>query len=137
MTDPETQRVVAAFQGPVTCQRENGVSAGMTLVGAAADSPGETLILTLVGTAPCELPGTLPAARVIALDGQRYRIESPPGEWPLSARSMYAHRDVGRTFYRAVSPRPVPWKKRLFLRLVLLLAGGRLGRRMLRALRGR
>lgn len=137
MTDLETQRVVAAFQGAVSCRREDGAAAGMTLVGAAADNPGERLILTLMGTAPCDLPGTLPAAKVIALDGQRYRIESPPREWLLSARSMHAHRDVGTTFYRAIPPRSVPWKKRLFLRLVLLLAGARLGRGLLRALRGR
>ncbi len=137
MTDPDTQRVVAAFQGPVSCRRDDGVSAGLTLVGSAADSPGETLILSLIGAAPRDLPGTLPEARVIALDGQRYRIESPPREWLLVARAWFAHRDVGTRFYRAVPPRPVPWKKRLFLGLVLLLAGGRLGRRMLRALRGR
>ena len=137
MTEPETQRVVAAFQGPVSCRREDGVSAGLRLAGPAADSPGETLILSLIGAAPRDLPGTLPAARVIALDGQRYRIESPSREWLLVARSGFVHRDVGTRFYRAVPPRPVPWKKRLFLRLVLLLAGGRLGRRMLQALRGR
>ena len=135
MTDPETH-VVAAFQGPVTCRRDDGVSVGVTLVGAAADSPGETLILTLIGMAPKDLPGTLPAARVVALDGQRCRIESSPREWLLSVRAIYAHRDVGTAFYRAIPPRPVPLKKRLFWRLVLLLAGGRLGRRMLRALRG-
>ena len=134
MTDPETH-VVAAFQGPVTCRRD-GVSAGVTLVGAPADSPGETLILTIIATVPRDLPGTLPAARVVALDGQRCRIESSPREWLLSVRAIYAHRDVGTAFYRAIPPRPVPLKKRLFWRLVLLLAGGRLGRRMLRALRG-
>ncbi len=135
VTDLGTQRPVAMFRGPVTCRREPGVCPGLTLIGAAADDPGETLILTFLGAAPEDLPRTLMAPSVVALDGQCYRIASPPQQWRVWARTVYVHRDVTAAFCHAVPPRSVPWTKRLFWRLVLLLAGDRVGRRVLRALR--
>ncbi len=135
MTEPDAQRFLAAFEGPVTCRRDDGVSAGVTLIGTAAGGRGQRLVLTFMDAAPRDLPQTLPAPRVVALGGQRYRIASPPGEWLLRARAVHEHRDVGAAFYQAVPPRPVPWKKRMFWRLVLLLAGSRAGTRLLRALR--
>ena len=135
MTDLGTERPVAGFRGPVTCRRDPGVRPGLTLTGAAADDSGETLIVTFLGAAPQDLPRTLPAASVVALDGQSYRITSAPQQWPVCARTVHVHRDVTAAFYHAVPPRPVPWTRRLFWRLVLLLAGERAGRRVLRALR--
>lgn len=137
MTDSPAQRLIAVFHGPVTCRREDGVRAGLTLIGAAADRPAETLIVTFTGPAPQDLPRTLPAPSVVGLDGQCYRIASPPREWLLWAPAVYIHRDVGTAFFSAVPPRPVPLKKRAFWWLVLTLARRRMGRRVLRALRGR
>lgn len=107
----------------------------MTLTGAAADDPGETLILTFLGAAPEDLPRTLAAPSVVALDEQSYRIASPPQQWRVCARTVHVHRDVTAAFYHVVPPRSVPRTRRVFWRLVLLLAGNRAGRRVLRALR--
>ena len=107
------------------------------MIPAAADRPAETLILTFTGPAPDDLPQTLPAPSVVGLDGQCYRIASPPREWLLWAPAVYIHRDVGAAFYRALPPRPVPLKRRAFWWLVLMLARRRVGRSVLRALRGR
>lgn len=137
MTDPQRQHLVTAFRGPVSCRRDGGVSPGLTLIGAPADGSADALILTIMGTAPQDLPRTLQAPSVETLDGQRCRITSSPREWVMSARALVAHRDVGAAFYQALPPRSVPWKKRLTWRLMLLLAGGRAGRRVLRALRAR
>lgn len=137
MTDPPAQRLVAAFRGPVACRRDGGIRAGLTLIGASADGPAETLILTFMGPAPEDLPGTLSAPSVVALDGQCYRIASPPRDWLLCASAMYMHRDAGAAFYRAIPPRPVPLTKRVFWRLVLALARRPAGRRVLTALHGR
>jgi hypothetical protein len=42
---------------------------------------------------------------------------------------------VADVFYEAIPPRPVPWRKRLFWRVMLGLARLRIGQRLL--LRGR
>jgi hypothetical protein len=137
VSDSPAQRLIAVFHGPVVCRREAGVRAGLTLVGAAADCPAETLILTFLAPAPEDLPGSLSAPSVVELDGQCYRIASPPREWLLWAPAVHVHRNVGATFYRAVPPRPVPPAKRIFWWLVLTLARRRTGQRLLRALRAK
>jgi hypothetical protein len=109
----------------------------LTLIGAAAGCPAETLILTFLAPAPQDLPQTLSAPSVVELEGKCYRIASPPREWLLWAPAVYVHRDVGAAFYRAVPPRPVPLTKRILWWLVLALARRRTGRRVLMALRGR
>lgn len=45
-----------------------------------------------------------------------------PAEQAAVAASDRGHRDVTAEFYRAVPPRAVPWRKRLFWRAVLALA---------------
>ena len=45
-----------------------------------------------------------------------------PAEQAVIAGSDSRHRDVGVQFYRAVPPRPVPWRKRLFWRALLAFA---------------
>ena len=138
-TEPERQtpRLVAVFRGTVTCRREAGRSPGLTLIGAAAAAPRESLILTLLGPAPDDLPATLAAASVLSLDGQCYRIVSPPREWLVWARAAYVHREVAADFYQAIPPHRVPVWKRLLWRLLLALAAGRAGRRILLAIRRR
>jgi hypothetical protein len=123
---------LAALLGPVTCHR--GADA-LTLSGAAADSADDMLILTFIAATVPDLPGALDAATISALDRDRYRIASGSGEWVVGATSLHVHRDIGRVFYRAIPPRAVPLRKRLFWRGMLALAGTSAGKRLLLSLR--
>ncbi|MGH8298735.1 MAG: hypothetical protein ACRES6_05555 [Steroidobacteraceae bacterium] len=134
MTDSHLLRPLAAFRGPVTCRR---TANALTLTGAAADSRDDRLILTFIGPTLPDVPDALTAPEVIALDEHRYRIICPARKWDIEATSAHVHRDIGKRFYRAIPPRPVPLKKRLFWRVVLALAGTRAGKRLLLSLRGR
>jgi hypothetical protein len=125
---------VAAFRGPVACRR--AVNA-LTLTGGAADSADDILIVTFIGAALPELPDSLCAAAVRAVDERHYRIVSPARDWIIETTSVHIHRDIGREFYRAIPPRPVPLGKRVFWRVILALAGTRAGKRLLLAVRRR
>lgn len=125
---------LAAFQGTVVCRRS--VNA-LSLTGSAADSADDILILTFVASDVSGLPDRLSGAAVRALGGGRYGIGSASGDWVVEASSVHAHRDIGSVFYRAVPPRPMPLKRRLFWRVVLALAGTRAGKRLLLSLRRR
>lgn len=125
---------LAVFRGSVTCRRDSDT---LTLAGSAADSADGRLILTFIAPSPSDLPVSVPDATVVVVDEQRYRVISASRDWIVGAASVHLHRDVGDAFYRAIPPRPVPLKKRLFLRLVLALAGSRTGKRVLASLRRR
>jgi len=125
---------LAAFAGPVTCRR---TADALTVSGADADSPDDRLILTFIRPSLPELPDTLTAASVRAIDERHYRITSAAGDWIVETASLHVHRDIGSAFYRAVPPRPAPLGKRFFWRVVLALAGTRAGKRLLLALRRR
>lgn len=125
---------LAAFGGPVSCRR---TAAALTLSGSAADSADDRLIVTLIRPSAPELPDTLVAVSVRAIDERHYRISSASGDWIVAATSLHLHRDIGRAFYRAVPPRPVPLAKRFFWRVVLALAGTRAGKRLLLSIRRR
>jgi hypothetical protein len=129
--DP-TVSLVAALRGPVTCRR---TANALILSAAAADSADDRLIVTFICPAVPDIPDSLPAASVHALDERHYRIASESGELIVEAISLHVHRDIGRTFYRAIPPRPVPLAKRLFWSLVLALAGSRTGKLVLSWLR--
>ncbi|MGC8518540.1 MAG: hypothetical protein ACP5P4_08425 [Steroidobacteraceae bacterium] len=135
MSDPSDQQVLAEFVGPVTCARVS--AAALTLSGAALGAPAERLVLTFIGVTSDEVPATLAAARVTAVGGQVYRLESPPEHWMIRARALHMHRDVQTAFFQAIPPRHVPLVKRLIWRVVLRLAAHRSGLRLLAALRGR
>ncbi len=135
MSDPDSPHVLAEFVGSVTCECRSG--AALTLRGAALDAPAERLVLTFLGVTPGEVPATLAAARVTAVGGQDYRLESPPEHWVIRARALHMHRDVQTAFFQAIPPRRVPLVKRLFWRVVLQLAAHRSGLRLITALRGR
>lgn len=126
--------LLAAFRGPVSCTRAAGVPA-LTLSGTSAQAPGEETALAFSAATLPELPETLQDAVVEQLGGGRYRIVSAPREWLISASAAHLHRGVASEFYRAIPPRPVPWRKRLFWRAVLALAASRAGLAALRALR--
>lgn len=132
MPDAPAPRTLAAFRGPVRCARHPGA---LVLTGADADSAQERLILSFVGRGLPEVADSLRDPAVLALGDDRYRIRTSARSWEIEARSVHLHRDIGKAFYRAIPPRRVPLRKRLFWRLVLMLAGTRAGRRVLLALR--
>lgn len=133
----EPQRI-ASFQGHVSCQAQERPLA-LTLIGRTADRPDEVLSVAFafVAAAPPDLPETLADVSVERVDANRFRLRSGRQEWTFSAVACHLHREVAATFYRAISPRPAPWHKRLCWRLVLTMAAHPLGKRLLLAVRGR
>jgi hypothetical protein len=129
----ETRRMVR-FRGGVSCRRDDG-PLGLTLIGRTTDRPDEVATLAFAATAPPGLPEALEDATVEQVEAGRYRIRSDQREWIFFARSAHLHREVASTFYRAISPRLVPWKKRLFWRIVLAVAASRVGKTLLLTLR--
>jgi hypothetical protein len=123
---------LAAFRGTVICAR---TANALTLSGSAADSADDRLILTFISPSIADIPDSLTEAGVRAIDEHHYRITSASGDLVVEAASFHVHRDIGRVFYRAVPPRPVPLAKRLFWLVVLSLAGSRTGKRVLSSLR--
>ena len=132
MTDSSSPRQ-PAFRGAVKALRTGNA---LILTGAAADRPDETLILTFIDPRPADLPERLSAAAVDAIDAHRYRVRSGSSDWMVEAGSLHVHRDVSAAFHAALAPRPAPLRKRLFWRLVLMLAATRGGKRLLLRLRG-
>jgi hypothetical protein len=125
---------LATFRGAVSCGRAPDVPA-LTLSGMTAEAPDEPTALAFSAVPPADLPGTLEDAAVERLADGRYRIASASGEWLLPPGAVHLHRDVGGRFYQAIPPRPAPWSKRAFWRVVLMLAGSRAGLAALRWLR--
>ena len=132
-TDP-TVALLAAFRGAVTCGRTPNA---LTLSGSAADSVDDRLILTFISSSPPDVPGSLTGVSISAVDEHHYRITSASRDMVVEAKSLHIHRDIGRVFYRAVPPRPVPLNKRLFWGVVLWLVASRAGKRLLLSLRRR
>ena len=130
-TDP-TVSLLAAFRGTVSCSRTAGA---LTLSGAAADSADDRLILTLISPSIPDIPDSLDAVILTAVGEHRYRLASGSRDLVVEATSLHVHRDIGKAFYRAVPPRPVPLRKRLFWSLVLWLAGSPTGKQVLASLR--
>jgi hypothetical protein len=126
--------VLAAFRGPVSCTRSACVPA-LTLSGASALPASGEMALAFSAASLPDLPDTLQDAVVEQLGRGQYRIVSAAREWLISARAVHLHREIAAEFYRAIPPRPVPWRKRLFWRAVLALAASRAGLAALKALR--
>jgi hypothetical protein len=125
---------LATFRGVVSCVRARDVPA-LTLTGNTAEAPDEPSALAFSAEPPASLPATLQDALVERLADGRYRIGTASGEWLLPPGPAHLHREIAARFYQAIPPRPVPWTKRLFLRVVLILAGSRAGLATLRRLR--
>jgi hypothetical protein len=123
------------FAGTVTCVRGTG-AIGLTLRGTSLDPPGQPLTVGFAAAAPAGLPAVLEAVAIEEPSAGTFRIGSATGSWTVSAPAAHVHREAGLAFYRAIPPRPVPFGKRVFWRLVLALAGSRSGMALLRALRG-
>lgn len=123
------------FAGAVRCERGSG-ALRLTLTGTGAEPPAQPVTVAFAAAAPAGLPALLEDA-VVEQSAGGFRIASAAGAWTLAAPTAHVHRDVTVPFYRALPPRPVPFGKRVFWRLVLLLAGSEGGMALLRALRGR
>lgn len=133
MTETESApSLLAAFRDAVACTR---TADALILSGAAADSADDRLILTLTSPSAVDIPDSLTAATVEAVGKNRFCIGSASRAFVVGASSVHLHRDIGKVFYRAIPPRPVPLRKRVFWRLALWLAGTRTGKRVLLSLR--
>lgn len=127
---------LARFAGSVTCERATG-ALRLVLRGTGATQPPRPLTVGFAAAAPAGLPGALRDAVVEESAPGHFRISSAAGEWTLAAPAAHVHSDAAQAFYRAIPPRPVPLTKRMFWKLVLILAGSRAGIALLRSLRGR
>jgi len=125
--------LLATFPGPVACRLGDALP-GFTLSGETAERPGEPTTLTFTGAAPADLPETLAAARVERAAAGEYRIAAGTRSWTI-AGGLELHREIAPGFYRALPPRPMPWARRLSLRVMLALAASRVGLVVLRRLR--
>ena len=125
---------LATFRGTVQCCRAATVP-GLTLRGSTTEAPGEPTALAFSAAAPADLPDTLADAVVDHLGGAQYRIGDATRAWLIAAPAVHLHREIAAQFYRAIPPRPAPWAKRVFWRVVLSLAASRAGLALLRALR--
>lgn len=128
MTAPPFARPLAVLRGPVSCRR---TPHALILTGLAGEPEQAGLILTFLAAKLPDVPDSLAAAEVLVLDERHYRIVAAEGSWELEASSVHVHRDIAAAFYRAIPPRQVPLRKRLFWRIVLALAGTRPGKRLL------
>jgi hypothetical protein len=131
----EARRIVR-FRGGVSCRRDDA-PLGLTLIGRTIDRSDEIATLAFVSAAPEGLPEALEDASVEQIAADQYRIWSGRREWIFAARAVHLHREVSATFYRAITPRRVPWNKRLFWRIVLAMAASRFGKSVLLTLRRR
>lgn len=125
---------LAAFRGTVRCER-SAQAHTLILSGVSAEGGGEETALILSASAPVECPDTLDDAVVEHLGARQYRIRSGAREWLVEAAAVHLHRESAAAFYQAIPPRPAPWRKRLFWRVVLALAASRPGLAALRMLR--
>ena len=126
---------VIRFRGWISCRRDGEGPLGLILVGRTCQHRREESVqLAFSSAAPVDLPEALEDARVEFLGEGRHRIVSGDRSWTLHG-AVHVHREVAAAFYKALPPRPVPWMKRLFWRVMLALAANPLGRRLL--LRGR
>ena len=122
-------RPLVRFSGTVDCGLDASGPLGLTLVGR--DEGSAPVQVSFRCRAPAGWPGTLESPAVARADSQTILVTSRASQLALEARSVFVHRDVMRAFERAVPPRRPPYRKRLFWRLVLALAGTRVGRRAL------
>ena len=123
------------FRGWISCRRDGEGPLGLILVGRTSQHRrDEAVQVAFSCPAPVDLPEALEDARIEFLGDRRHRLTSGDKSWTLDG-AVHVHREVAGAFYKAIPPRPVPWRKRLFWRVMLGLASTPLGRRLL--LRGR
>jgi hypothetical protein len=130
----DSRRNLTRFRGWISCRRDGEGPLGLILVGRTEDHPDEAVQMAFACPAPVDMPEALEDVTVERLSAAEYRVTSGDRSWTLPSPA-HLHREVSGPFYRALPPRPVPWRKRLFWRVLLGLASRPLGRRLL--LRGR
>jgi hypothetical protein len=131
---PEEPRAIH-FRGWISCRRDGEGPLGLILVGRTSQHRrDEAVQIAFSCPAPVDVPEALEDARVEFLGANRHRLTSGDKSWTLEG-AAHVHREVAGAFYKAIPPRAVPWRKRLFWRVMLGLASNPLGRRLL--LRGR
>jgi hypothetical protein len=132
---PGDEPRIIRFRGWISCRRDGEGPLGLILVGRTTQHRREEAVqLAFSCRAPVDLPDALEDARVEFLGDNRHRLTSGDRSWTLQG-AAHVHREVAAAFYKALPPRPVPWKKRVFWRVMLALAAHPLGRKLL--LRGR
>lgn len=131
--EPRTIR----FRGWISCRRDGEGPLGLILVGRTSQHRREEAVqIAFSCPAPPDLPEALEDARVEFLGDNRHLLTSGHGlggterSWSLLG-AAHVHREVAAAFYKALPPRPVPWSKRLFWKVMLALASNPLGRRLL------
>lgn len=105
------------------------------LEGLSADALHERATVAFPVAVPADLPDRMNDVSVERLGDTQIAITASGRSWLLSTHNCFVHREVAESFYRAITPRAVPLSKRLFWRVVLLLAGNPVGRRLLLLLR--
>jgi hypothetical protein len=118
---------IVRFLGWISCRRDGEGPLGLILVGRTKDRPDEAVKMAFACAAPIDLPEALEEATVERLGPRQYRLSSGDRSWTLDGVA-HIHREVASAFYKAVPPRPVPLRKRLFWRVMLGLASTSLGR---------
>jgi hypothetical protein len=118
------------FLGWISCRRDGEGPLGLILVGRTKDRPDEAMQMAFACPAPLDLPEALEEATVERLGPRQYRLSSGDRTWTLDGVA-HVHREVASAFYKAVPPRPVPFRKRLFWRVMLGLASTAAGRWLL------
>ncbi|MEJ1964447.1 MAG: hypothetical protein WDO56_24045 [Gammaproteobacteria bacterium] len=136
MTQPSNEEPrVVRFRGWISCRRDGEGPLGLILVGHTSQHRrDEAVQIAFSCPAPADIPDALEDARVEFLGDNQYRLTSGGKSWALQG-AAHVHREVAGAFYKALPPRPVPLRKRLFWRVMLALAANPLGRKLL--LRGR
>ena len=128
---PGDQTRVIHFRGWISCRRDGEGPLGLIIVGRTTQHHREEAVqLAFSCPAPVDMPEALEDARVEFLADNRYRITSGDRSWTLHG-AAHVHREVASAFYKAIPPRPVPWQKRLFWRVMLGLAANPLTRKLL------
>jgi len=119
------------FRGWISCRRDGEGPLGLILVGRTTQHRREEAVQVAFSCpAPADLPDALEDARLEFLGGNRQRLTSGGRSWALQG-AAHVHREVATAFYKALPPRHVPFKKRVFWRVMLALAANPLGRRLL------
>jgi hypothetical protein len=135
MTGAGPERRVIRFRGWISCRRDGEGPLGLVLAGRIShDGQEENVKVAFSCPAPDDLPAELEDAELELLGDNRHRLASGDRSWSLNGPA-HVHREIASAFYKALPPRPVPWRKRLFWRLMLALAANPVTRRLL--LRGR
>jgi hypothetical protein len=129
MTGAATPAVVR-FLGWISCRRDGEGPLGLILVGRTKDRPDEAVQMAFACPAPIDLPEALEDVSVERLGPRQYRLTSGDRSWTLEGVA-HIHREVAGAFYKALPPRPVPLRKRLFWRVMLGLAATGVGRWLL------